>query len=615
MTNMRKTLLSGLFSLTLLLVGGHLAAQCSFEGQVIDLSSSSTCSKVILSYDNFEILAPLDASALSTIDIGAEIQFSYTLDTLGQACAAGIPILLTCVEVTNQPAPDCIADFVFFADFDNNYPVASFQPLAVDANLQYTWDFGDGEIAYEPIVTHAFSGQGFYEVCLTLSGGNCGQTVNCQTVDLNECHAAFHTEGNDGTVNFFNTSSGNYTDWEWSLGNGAELQNTFLETFDYGEINIYTVCLTVWNNNGCSSKYCDYVFTGSGDVCEFATCVYPGDTNWDGSANVYDLLPIGVGHGTEGPPRQLDDVDLALDWSPQYAPDWGLETINGNDYKHLDCNGDGNVDGEDVEAIEVNYAAPSNIFMVQANGAPTVWLDFEWDTILIDDNTPATIELEADLMIGTPDLPMENLRGFALQMNYPEDKVVSGGIEVDYSDNSFFGNSNHILWLQKDRYDDGGEFDLGFTKKSAAAEGFGKIATVKFIVISDVLARDQSATQFTVSLEDVVAVNPDGAMLTIGELLPSTVYVVNKMTTATNNEWLNSQVTVFPNPATEKAIVQINDLKAEQLEVFNALGQKVQAETGSSDYFELNTADWEKGIYLIKIQTDQGMANKRLVVQ
>ncbi len=615
MTHKKKTIFPGLLSLALLLAVGQLAAQCDFTGQVIGLSGSPACSKVILSYSDFEILVPQDASALSTIGTGAEIQFSYTLDTVGQACTAGVSIELTCIEVTSQPTPDCTAEFIFFTDFNADSPMATFQALTVDDDLQYTWNFDNGDIAYGPTVAHTFPGQGSYEVCLTLSGGNCEQVANCQTVDLNECRAAFYAEGNDGTVSFFNTSFGNYTDWEWSLGNGTELQNTYLETYDYGETNIYTVCLTVWNNNGCTSKYCNYVFTGSGDVCEFATCVYPGDTNTDGAANVYDLLQIGVGHGTEGPPRQVDDVELAIDWVPQYAPDWGLETINGNDYKHLDCNGDGNIDGDDVEAIEVNYAAPSNTFMVQSDGAPTVWLDFEWDTILIDDNTPETIELEADLMIGTPDLPMDNLRGFALQMDYPEDKVVDGGVEVDYNDNSFFGSSNNIIWLQKDRHGDGGEFDLGFTKKSAATTGFGKIATVKFIVISDVLARDQTATPFTVSLKDVVAVNPDGAMLTVGALTPATIYVVNKITTSTNNEWLNSQVTIFPNPATEKAIVRIQDLKTEQLEVFNSLGQKVQAETGRSDYFELNTAGWERGIYLVKIQTDQGIANKRLVVQ
>ena len=100
----------------------------------------------------------------------------------------------------------------------------------------------------------------------------------------------------------------------------------------------------------------------SDDICEFATCVYPGDTNADGAANVYDLLPIGVGYGMEGPPRQINNVELGLDWSAQYSPDWGVETISGQDFKHLDCNGDGEVTNEDAEVIGANYAAPADMF-------------------------------------------------------------------------------------------------------------------------------------------------------------------------------------------------------------------------------------------------------------
>ncbi len=399
------------------------------------------------------------------------------------------------------------------------------------------------------------------------------------------------------------------------MGDGNEMLNTVPATYNYGEINIYTVCLTVWNDNGCTSKFCDYVYSGSGDICEFAACVYPGDTNADGGANVYDLLPIGVGYGMEGPPRQLDDVDIALDWSAQYAPEWGVETINGQDFKHLDCNGDGEVTSDDAMAISANYAAPSGMFMVQAPGSPLFWLDFEWDTILIDDNTPSLIELEADLMVGSPSLPIENLSGFALQLKYPEDMVAEGGVLVDYHDNSFFGSSNNIIWLNKNRQSDGGEFDLGFTQKSNGVGGFGKMATLSFIVISDLVARGAEA-QFTITLSDVVAVNPEGAMLTIGNLEPATVHVVDKTTdaTSTKDRWLNNQVHVFPNPASDYISVHFDNLQAESLAVFNQLGQQVAEMASTSNGFEINAGDWEQGIYLLKVKTDKGVAIKRVLV-
>lgn len=614
---MIKKILTISSMLLLLLSSDWVAAQCGYSGQVVQPSNNANCGKLVLSFDTWELLVPTDNSLLEGVEVNQEILFSYELDTLQTpSCTAGPAIQLTCVTPISGPSQGCQSDFSFTANFDEPLPIALFEPVLNDYSATYQWDFGDGEISSEHTVSHTFSEQGEYEVCLSVSGGSCGDlTTTCQVINLTECQALFYYEANDGVVDFFNQSSGGYEEWRWSLGNGNEIQNANAGTYNYGEINIYTVCLEVWSASGCSSKFCNYVFTGSGDVCDFTTCVYPGDTNEDGAANVYDLLPIGVGFGAEGPPRQLDDVTLGVGWFGQYAPDWGVETINGSDYKHLDCNGDGEIDSDDAEAIEVNYAAPSNIFMVQAPGSPTFWLDFEWDTILIDDNTPPFIKLEADLMAGTASLPIQDMTGFALQVNYPNDMVKLDGVEVDYYDNSFLGNSNQILWLQKDRYEDG-RLDLGIVKKAVGSNGFGKVATLSFIVISDVLGRTDDAKTFSISLSDVVAVNPDGAMLTIGSLDPATVYIVDKTTaTQTNDQWLNNQVHLFPNPASDKLSIQLDNLRAESLSVFNPLGQQVITQTGLRNAFDIDVAHWESGIYLLKIKTDKGVANKRVVVR
>ena len=610
---MRKTIFFILY-FTLLYTSNWVGAQCDQIGQVVQPSNGSNCGKLILSYTTWDLLVPTNADMLNGVEVNDEIFFSYLVDTLQlPSCNVGPAVLLNCVNAVGPPAQDCSAEFGFADNFNKTAPTVSFQPTTI-VTADYFWDFGDGTSSSGHTVTHIFPAQGFYDVCLTVSGGICStNAVLCQTIDLHECHAEFYHESENGMVNFTNLSSGNYTGWEWTLGNGYALQNADPGSYDYGAISIYTVCLTVWNNNGCTSKFCDYVYSGPGDICEFAACVYPGDTNTDGAANVYDLLPIGVGYGTQGPPRQLDDVAFALDWSAQYAPDWGQETVNGNDFKHLDCNGDGKIDAEDAIGIEANYAAPGNVFMVQSPGSPTFWLDFEWDTILIDDNTPALITLEADLMAGTSDHPMENLNGFAMQLHYPEDMVVLDGITADYNDNSFFGSSNSILWIHKDRHLDGGEFDLGFTRKHDDKNGFGKIATLNFIIIGDVIARGADAS-FTVTLKDVVAVNKEGAMLTIGELEPAVVHVVNKTTTNVHEDWINEQVIVFPNPAKNNIHVQTGSLEAESVTLFNSLGQMVFEMSTKASAFHLSVMNWEPGIYLVKIKTNKGVANKRVVV-
>ncbi|MEO1260259.1 MAG: PKD domain-containing protein [Bacteroidota bacterium] len=612
---MRKRLHTCFYVLILLLTANWVSAQCEFNGQVVEPFNDPLCGKLILSYDTWQLLVPTNESMLEGIAANDEIEFSFEPDgTQTSACTAGSHIELTCVNLISPPA-DCIADFSYSASFNEPTPVAAFEPAVLSDDFAYHWDFGDGNTSTEQSAIHTFPFQDIYEVCLTIESTDCGQLVRCRTIDLHECHSAFAYVAENGTVELTNLSTGNFSDWEWDMGNGTVMQNTGMPSYDYGEINIFTVCLTVWNNSGCSHQFCDYVYTGSGDICDFAECVYPGDTNDDGLANVYDLLPIGVGYGAEGPPRQVDDVSFALDWSPQFAPDWGAQTISGNDYKHLDCNGDGEIDSDDIAAIEANYATPNSAFMVQAPGSPTFWLDFEWDTIVIDDNTPALIELEADLIAGRSDRPMQDLNGFALQLDYDEEMVATDGIEVDYNDNSFFGNSNDIMWIGKNRQEDNGEYDLGFTRKSIEANGFGRVATLKFIIIGDVIARN-AETSFVVTMDDVVAVNEEGALLTIGELLPASVHVIDKTTTtSTGEEWLNQQVLVYPNPASEQVSIRLNDLRAESVQAFNALGQLITDLPVNAGAFDLNVTNWDRGIYLLKIKTEKGVATKRVIVQ
>ncbi len=204
--------------MALLLAGVQLTAQCDVSGHVLSPPNNSYCGKVIYSYDTFGLLVPNDDTVLEGINVGTEIQFSYEIDSVAGACMVGPSVSIGCLEVVTLPSADCVADFTYNTESYDLSPEVSFFPVVINTLLEYTWDFGDGSTAPGPEVTHVFPAQDFYEVCLTISGGNCGQVVNCQTVDIHECHAAFHYEALDGEVNFFNNSTGNYSEWEWDHG-------------------------------------------------------------------------------------------------------------------------------------------------------------------------------------------------------------------------------------------------------------------------------------------------------------------------------------------------------------------------------------------------------------
>lgn len=121
----------------------------------------------------------------------------------------------------------------------------------------YCWNYGDGTLdtTNNPIITHAYTSDGFYVVSLTVVDANgCDSTVT-DTVRILKPTANFNWVvdtmycGNM-QVTFNDLSTGFVTNWNWGFGNGGSslLQNpTALYSFG----GIYSVTLTVTNGGGC----------------------------------------------------------------------------------------------------------------------------------------------------------------------------------------------------------------------------------------------------------------------------------------------------------------------------------------------------------------------------
>ncbi|MCI5058867.1 MAG: hypothetical protein MRY83_22325, partial [Flavobacteriales bacterium] len=133
------------------------------------------------------------------------------------------------------------------------------------------------------------------------------------------------------------------------------------------------------------------------DSCHYSTCInlsdtiWPGDCDANGVADIVDILPIGIGYGSTGPVRP----NATINWVGQFGNDWGTNFVNGVDYKHADCNGDGLIDQNDLSAILLNYG------LTHAKGEtpqfnaldPSLIVDITLDTAGINSLMTAVIKL------------------------------------------------------------------------------------------------------------------------------------------------------------------------------------------------------------------------------
>ena len=76
----------------------------------------------------------------------------------------------------------------------------------------------------------------------------------------------------------------------------------------------------------------------------------------------------------------------------------------------------------------------------------------------------------------------------------------------------------------------------------------------------------------------------------------------------------NSQLNVFPNPATEYVNVTSENM-IENIEIYNIVGQKVFNQNNPVNNVTINTNDFVNGIYFVRIKTKEGFQTQKLTIK
>lgn len=455
---------------------------------------------------------------------------------------------------------------------------------------------------------------GFFLFCsaTTLRAQTCEANFNFGYIDPN-------------TVVFYNIST-DYDAVEWDFGSGVvvgEGAGAIIVEF----VNIEnTICLTVFNSTtGCEDDICQTIYEGhDNEICNITDCVWPGDSDGDRKANMYDLLNIGVGFGIDGPHREhFPDADNPNFWAPNFSTDW-MDDVQLVNFKHLDCDGNGVIDENDIHAIHQNYTPDFNYTSTPVEGAPPLYVEFEESTIIVDSDSTEAVEIIASIYIGSEDTPVTDLYGLAFDLIYRHDLVAPNSTEVTYFGDSFFGPAEEVLEVKEDLYNlNVGRFDLAFSRKNQeGASGYGKLAEIKFVIISDIIEiLTAPEVTFAVELERVKMNNPEGEKIDYGNVdLNNSMDIIFASGTISSTEEpaLDNKVQLFPNPAKNQVTLNLDpSLQRSTITLFNQFGQPVQQRSvrGNGNIHQIKLDQLPAGIYLVEVQSSLGRIHKKLIIE
>lgn len=426
----------------------------------------------------------------------------------------------------------------------------------------------------------------------------------------------------EDTVLLLNTSAG-FDTYEWTIEGGAVIEEYERSAFvvqQAGSDSI-SVCLTGRMPEGCQQSLCRRLAPGHpNDYCSNTDCILPGDANGDRRANQYDLLNIGLGFGIEGPERMVFPVpDDPTFWAPVFNENWD-ESLGPVNFKHLDCDGNGVIDAWDVLAIQNNYTPAGHLQNELTPGATPVGikLDSRIET-QSEDITKATIT--AELSIGNPNLPVEDLHGLALRLSFPDQPFKIESIRESLPDSGLLGPAGSLLRLEKrlgveEKRD---FFDFALSKKnSSGSDGFGQVAAFNIISADIIELLSSPAIPFKVAIEGLILIDENGDTLSY-DIPVDTVcinFIDNISTSAREVILSGEEVQLSPNPSDGVVLLQtVNGLRFEEYTLINMTGQvvehrKMQGLTREALRLRFRQPGW----YVLKIKTSSGLVNKRILL-
>jgi PKD repeat protein len=248
------------------------------------------------------------------------------------------------VTITNSNNSNCDASF-YFLDTING--TTYFLPNNYDQNLSYFWDFGDGNTSNLAYPMHTYSSPGTYTACLTVYGNNgfgfCADTVCQQVVVTNNnvsCDANFYLFQDSVNSNIYyiwNLSAGSNLVYSWDFGDGTVSSQQF-PTHTYTSQGIFTICLTVTDNNGnCSDQFCQTI-----EVLNKATGTTINVVPFGDMADIEDEVNIPTDVKLFPNPA-MNSINISLESNATSDFNYQIIDVMGNqiDYGHLNSNQNG----------------------------------------------------------------------------------------------------------------------------------------------------------------------------------------------------------------------------------------------------------------------------------
>jgi hypothetical protein len=321
--------------------------------------------------------------------------------------------------------------------------------------------------------------------------------------------------------------------------------------------------------------------------------VWPGDANADFVVNNFDVLNLGLAFGATGVVRP----GASTNWTAQYCPNWVDTFINSANYKHADCDGDGAVGNSDWAVVTLNYGQVhlknNQMGQYKSRGLPDLFFDTNGLEAI-----PGTT-LQIPIHLGTLGSAMNNIYGMAGKIIVSN--TLSNNISLSNS-TSWIGTAatSHLFQINSGGFNAN---DFALVKKDQlAVSGNGQIATLSVPIDANAVVGSDLILNFA----NLKLIDATGKEITDYNVLSDTLKIVwpTKVSAVT----VEDDIRLYPNPISNLLTIEINNTEIANYEVHicDITGKSMYTRLLSEKKHTINTSSFSKGVYFVKLISDNG---------
>ncbi|MEM8582614.1 MAG: T9SS type A sorting domain-containing protein [Bacteroidota bacterium] len=425
------------------------------------------------------------------------------------------------------------------------------------------------------------------------------------------------SEGDTVRNNFFrNNSVGIQLD-----GPGTAFVDNVICDNDTGAVVSTPLNVNLANNCWCTAdplEIEDQIFDAFDDVSSgiaqyipFNTdCAGPlffaGDSDNNGRADAWDLLPIGIHYGEVGPARE----NATTNWAGQLVSDWDQEMITGLDLKHVDADGSGMIDIDDAEVIMDNYdLTHSNT----SNFSPVFADEGTYELRLVmPEEVFANQLVSLPLEIAAPSDPLSDFYGIAFAMTADVSFFNEGSFSIDFN-GSWLGTPSELMYVYQE-IPELDRIEIAIVRRDGQpVSGYGLIANLNFVMSEDLILSIGSSQGFSpianpfIDLIEIEAITHEG-------LIINTNYkpqeLVISSTTSTDPEL---DISIFPNPVSDQLYLSGDLSTINSFRIYDQRGAVLV--NGAANQTSIDVSELASGLYTIEFFMDKTSVSRRLLVQ